>query len=499
VTQSLVVTESRVRPQRLLLGAPARHRLKMATLQFADLSSLTIAFLVATWLVPYHHEAISVGEFLSLRLKIVNFALFLCLLLAWHVTFAAFGFYDPARVALSWRRLLHIGGAVALCALCVLLQAIPFEIGLVSAPFLAVFWVAGSGAVAVSRQLLGSGLDQLERHTASERRILMVGTGPAALRFADDLERNREPGCRILGFVDDEWPGIERFHDSGRRVSCDLKNFASFIREQVADEVVIALPLSVLQPARAVILGTCEQLGVTVRFLACVFSDLEVGVLQGEGARGAVLMTVFNGTIEGWPQTVKRMLDVSIAGALLFALAPIFLITAVAIRVSSPGSIFFAQERVGLNRRRFRMFKFRTMAPDAEARLAEIEHLNEAGGPVFKLKDDPRVTRVGRFLRSSSIDELPQLVNVLKGDMSLVGPRPLPLRDVRGFDEDRHRRRFSVRPGITGLWQVSGRSLIGFEEWMELDLRYIEEWSLALDLEILARTPAAVLRREGAT
>jgi exopolysaccharide biosynthesis polyprenyl glycosylphosphotransferase len=236
-----------------------------------------------------------------------------------------------------------------------------------------------------------------------------------------------------------------------------------------------------------------------VRFLACVFSDLEVGVLAGEGARGAVLMTVFNGKIEGWAQTVKRLMDVALAAVLLLAFAPIFAVAALAVRVSSPGSIFFGQERVGLNGRRFLMYKFRTMTPDAEERLAEIEHLNEAGGPVFKLKEDPRVTRVGRFLRSSSVDELPQLLNVLKGDMSLVGPRPLPLRDVRGFDEDRHRRRFSVRPGITGLWQVSGRSLIGFEEWMELDLRYIEEWSLTLDLEILARTPAAVLRREGAT
>jgi exopolysaccharide biosynthesis polyprenyl glycosylphosphotransferase len=499
VTPSLAVTDSGVRPQRLLLGAPARHRLKVAALQLTDLASLTLAFLVATWLVPYHLESISVEEFLSLRLKILNFALFLCLLLAWHVTFAAFGLYDPKRTALSGRRLLHLGGAVGLCALLVLLQAIPFDVDLVSAPFLSVLWLAGSAIVAGSRLLLGSGLDRLERHTASERRILIVGTGPAALRFAEDLERNQEPGCRILGFVDDEWAGIGGFHASGRRVICDLKNFASFVRDQVADEVVIALPLSVLQPRREAILGTCERLGVTVRFLACVFSDLEVGVLAGEGARGAVLMTVFNGKIEGWAQTVKRLMDVALAAVLLLAFAPIFAVAALAVRVSSPGSIFFGQERVGLNGRRFLMYKFRTMTPDAEERLAEIEHLNEAGGPVFKLKEDPRVTRVGRFLRSSSVDELPQLLNVLKGDMSLVGPRPLPLRDVRGFDEDRHRRRFSVRPGITGLWQVSGRSLIGFEEWMELDLRYIEEWSLTLDLEILARTPAAVLRREGAT
>jgi lipopolysaccharide/colanic/teichoic acid biosynthesis glycosyltransferase len=153
---------------------------------------------------------------------------------------------------------------------------------------------------------------------------------------------------------------------------------------------------------------------------------------------------------------------------------------------------------VGLGKRRFRMQKFRTMGADAEVRLAEIEHLNETRGPTFKVREDPRITRVGQFLRRSSLDELPQLWNVLCGDMSLVGPRPLPLRDVEGFEEDRHRRRFSVRPGLTGLWQVSGRNELTFETWMELDLRYIDTWSLGLDLQILIRTIPAVLSGRGA-
>jgi len=169
------------------------------------------------------------------------------------------------------------------------------------------------------------------------------------------------------------------------------------------------------------------------------------------------------------------------------------------IKLSSDGSIFFSQERVGLNKRRFAIFKFRTMVPNAEKMLAELEEHNEVSGPVFKIKKDPRITPIGRILRRTSVDELPQLFNVLEGDMSLVGPRPLPVRDYEGFNEDWQRRRFSVRPGITCLWQVSGRNAIPFEQWMKMDLQYMDEWSLWLDVKILAQTVSAVLKGSGAS
>jgi lipopolysaccharide/colanic/teichoic acid biosynthesis glycosyltransferase len=160
--------------------------------------------------------------------------------------------------------------------------------------------------------------------------------------------------------------------------------------------------------------------------------------------------------------------------------------------------VFFAQKRVGLNKREFTMFKFRTMIPDAERAQEKLAHLNEMSGPVFKIKNDPRITPLGRLLRKTSIDELPQLFNVLKGDMSLVGPRAMSVRDYRLFSEDWQRRRFSIRPGITCLWQVKGRNEIPFEEWMQLDMQYIDGWSLWLDLKILALTIPAVLRGVGA-
>jgi exopolysaccharide biosynthesis polyprenyl glycosylphosphotransferase len=194
----------------------------------------------------------------------------------------------------------------------------------------------------------------------------------------------------------------------------------------------------------------------------------------------------------------KRFLDIVISLGALILLAPLLLIAAALIRLTSRGPALFVQKRLGLNKRIIGVYKFRTMVRDAEKKQAELEHLNEVSGPVFKIKNDPRITPIGRFLRKTSIDELPQLFNVLKGDMSLVGPRPLPVRDYQGFNKDWQRRRFSIRPGITCLWQINGRSTVQFDRWMELDMEYIDRWSVWLDMQILIRTIPAVLKGSGA-
>jgi exopolysaccharide biosynthesis polyprenyl glycosylphosphotransferase len=195
---------------------------------------------------------------------------------------------------------------------------------------------------------------------------------------------------------------------------------------------------------------------------------------------------------------VKRLLDVVVSGTALVLLSPVLLLVALAIKLTSDGPILFSQQRFGLNRRLFRMYKFRTMIVNAEAQQSSLESQNEASGPVFKIRYDPRITKVGRFLRRTSLDELPQLVNVFRGDMSLVGPRPLPVRDVSRFGEAWLMRRFSVRPGLTCLWQVNGRSNTNFDQWIALDLKYIDTWSLKLDFLILVKTVPAVLRGTGA-
>jgi exopolysaccharide biosynthesis polyprenyl glycosylphosphotransferase len=195
---------------------------------------------------------------------------------------------------------------------------------------------------------------------------------------------------------------------------------------------------------------------------------------------------------------IKRGFELAGTIVGLVVLAPVMTAIAVAIKVQDGGPVLFVQRRHGLHKRVFPMLKFRTMVPEAESLQPELEDRNEATGAVFKIRNDPRVTRVGAFLRRTSLDELPQLFNVLAGHMSIVGPRPLPIRDVQRFEEAGAMRRFSVRPGITGLWQVSGRSDLSFEELIAADLRYIDEWSLRLDLEIVLRTFAAVVGRRGA-
>jgi exopolysaccharide biosynthesis polyprenyl glycosylphosphotransferase len=195
---------------------------------------------------------------------------------------------------------------------------------------------------------------------------------------------------------------------------------------------------------------------------------------------------------------MKRSLDCGFSAVLLVILSPVFLVVAILVKLTSPGPVFFRQIRVGLNKRKFSIYKFRTMVANAEQLQDQLLFMNEMTGPVFKIRKDPRVTPLGRILRNSSVDELPQLFNVLKGDMSLVGPRAMSLRDYQLFDQDWQRRRFSVKPGITCLWQIHGRNSIPFERWMELDMQYIDTWSLWLDLKILARTVPAVLRGTGA-
>jgi exopolysaccharide biosynthesis polyprenyl glycosylphosphotransferase len=244
-------------------------------------------------------------------------------------------------------------------------------------------------------------------------------------------------------------------------------------------------------------LALCEEQGIIVRYLPAIF-NLKIARSSTEDFEGMSLVSHYTGALNGWPAEIKRIMDMVSAAILLVPLSPLFLLTALLIRLDTPGPIFFIQERVGLGKRRFRLYKFRTMIKGANKLQDELEDLNDVSGPVFKIKNDSRITRLGKHLRKTSIDELPQLINVLKGDMSIVGPRPLPVRDYNGFNKDWHRRRFSVRPGITCLWQVQGRSVIPFEKWMELDMEYIDRWSLWLDLKIVMKTIPIVLKGTGA-
>ncbi|MCC7462077.1 MAG: sugar transferase [Gammaproteobacteria bacterium] len=326
-------------------------------------------------------------------------------------------------------------------------------------------------------------------------KVVIIGTGDRARRLADKLRQHSEWGVEILGYLDPEErqlaPAV-----SGAPVLGRVGDIAQVLQSRVVDEVIVAVPRSLLGDAQ-VIADVCAQEGVLLRFMADVF-DLQVSRMSLVRLDEIPLLTFEPVAQDERKLIVKRIFDLAVTLAAMPVLLPILLVVAVAVKLDSPGPVLFRQPRVGLRKRPFPMYKFRSMYRDAEQRLKEIEHLNEAQGPIFKIANDPRVTRVGRFIRRTSLDELPQLFNVIRGHMSLVGPRPMSLRDVGLFDQSIQRRRFSVRPGLTCLWQISGRSNLPFEKWLALDLAYIDNWSLGLDLKILLKTVPIILRGTGA-
>ncbi len=326
-------------------------------------------------------------------------------------------------------------------------------------------------------------------------RILVVGTGERAARLIELLASNVEWGLDIVGFLDvaDSTPMQPTVRGP---ILGTVKDIGRVLKEHVVDEVIVAVPRSLLGGAQAIAVA-CEEEGVRLRFMADVF-DLQVSRLRMVELGGVPLLTFEPVAQDEAMLLVKRLLDLVLTLFAMPIVLPIMALIALWIKLDSPGPVLFVQTRVGLHKRPFRMYKFRSMYEDAEARMNDLEHLNEAEGPIFKIRNDPRITRAGRVLRRTSLDELPQLFNVLKGDMSLVGPRPMSLRDVMLFDRGIQRKRFSVKPGLTCLWQISGRSNLPFTRWLELDLEYIEHWSLWLDFKILLRTIPAVLRGSGA-
>jgi exopolysaccharide biosynthesis polyprenyl glycosylphosphotransferase len=271
----------------------------------------------------------------------------------------------------------------------------------------------------------------------------------------------------------------------------------SLIAQEPVDEVFIALPRDKYGELIETIVHLCEEQGIIVRLQAEMFK-LNTARSHVDDLDGMPIVTIRSGPPDSWQLLVKRLFDIGGSALLLLLLTPMFAVVALLIKLTSRGPIFFKQKRVGFNRRYFLLLKFRTMMHDAEQQQHILEPFNEKDGPVFKIKNDPRITAVGKFLRRFSIDELPQLLNVLKGDMSLVGPRPMSLRDVQRIDIRWHKRRFSVKPGITCLWQVNGRSDVSFDYWVRMDLEYIDRWSLGLDMKILIKTIPAVLRGAGA-
>ncbi|GAE89919.1 undecaprenyl-phosphate galactosephosphotransferase [Acetivibrio straminisolvens JCM 21531] len=323
-------------------------------------------------------------------------------------------------------------------------------------------------------------------------RVIIIGCPSEAQKYSQFIDKTNM-NVNIIGYVQVDSKEVDKYeHNLGH-----IENLPQILKENVVDEVIFALPKDYVGKVEEYIL-LCEEMGITVRMVLNLY-DLKLSKSHLTSIGTLPVLTFHTISFNPLQLFLKRLLDIggALIGLAFTALISIFIIPA--IKLDSPGPIIFEQDRVGLNGRIFKLYKFRSMTFDADYRKAELSALNEvSGGLMFKIKNDPRVTRVGKFLRRTSLDELPQFINVLKGDMSLVGTRPPTVDEVKKY-KAYHRRRISIKPGITGLWQISGRSSItDFDEVVKLDTKYIDQWSLWLDIKIIIKTVFIVLRRSGA-
>ncbi len=316
-----------------------------------------------------------------------------------------------------------------------------------------------------------------------QRRFLLIGTHAEVGRLRRELKERMDGGVAVVGELSlGETP---------------VQQLAHMLHEHSANGVIISARHTYFEQVETAI-KTCELEGVEA-WLVADFFGTQISHARFDELLGYPLLVFRTAPESSWQGVVKQLMDFTGALCLLIALSWLFAIVAILIKLTSPGPVFFRQQRSGLNGAPFTLYKFRTMVTNAEQFQHELAAMNEMSGPVFKVTNDPRVTAMGKFLRKYSLDELPQLYNVLRAEMSLVGPRPLPVDEVKRFENLAHRRRLSVKPGLTCLWQISGRNQItDFKDWVRLDLEYIDNWSLWLDLKILMRTVPAVLIGTGA-
>jgi exopolysaccharide biosynthesis polyprenyl glycosylphosphotransferase len=475
---------------------PPRRRFIKYLAKLFDLWVLAVSIVVAL-IVFSSPEAMTFAGFVVMRIKLANCLAFALLLFVCHSVFVFCGLYASKRLTRQRTQFVEVSKATTLAAIFLLASAGAFQLQVVSLRFVLLFWFLSTFIMVAGRVAARWLLLALRSRGRNTRFILIGGTNERAIEFVRQIAGRPELGYRVVGFVDDDWVGTQAFDSTGYTRCCNFASLASFLRVNVIDEVAIYLPLRSYYEHAAELVALCEQHGIVVRFDAQVF-NLRTPHYRVQDLEENSRIWAAAGPDDAIPAMIKRSLDCLLSGALLVILSPLFLVVAVLVKLTSPGPVFFRQIRVGLNKRKFNIYKFRTMVANAEQLQDRLLSMNEMTGPVFKIKRDPRITPLGRVLRNTSIDEMPQFFNVLKGDMSLVGPRAMSLRDYQLFDKDWQRRRFSVKPGITCLWQIHGRNSIPFEEWMELDMQYIDTWSLWLDLKILVQTVPAVLRGAGA-
>ncbi len=462
-------------------------RLVSASLRVADMVTLGAAFPIAYYL----RDQVIGSPYGGLYPISTYWPLLAASLLVWQFAgWAAnvYGVYRTRSIGTEVGRLTR-----AFVVLAVTMAAGQFVLKQqdVSRLFFGVYYATAFALLIGNRVALRVAAHAARRRGYNTRTFAVVGSGEATDAITAAIAAHREWGYVYAGTILED--GAEPL--PGAHVLGTLSDLGAILAEHVLDEVVFAVPRERLEVLEHAVL-LCEEQGVNVKVLLNFFPG-SLSRVTVEDLDGIPVLALAAAPSEAAPLVGKRIFDVVVSAGALLLLAPVALAIAIAIKLDSRGPVLFRQRRIGVRGREFWLYKFRSMCSDAEERQAELRHRNEMDGPVFKIRDDPRITRVGRFLRRTSLDEFPQFWNVLKGEMSVVGPRPPTPDEVKQY-ERWHRRRLSVRPGITCTWQVSGRNEVEFARWMELDMHYIDNWSLWRDLKIVLRTIPAVLLGKGA-
>jgi len=370
-----------------------------------------------------------------------------------------------------------------------------FRFQYVPRTYIFIFSIINFVCLAFEKMILFRIAEIIRKKGKNRKKILVVGTGNEAITFVKTVKKNMAWGLDIVGFLSNKDEEREQTL-FGKKILGTFSDVPEVLHEKIIDEVIISVSDEEF-PLIKEVLETCEREGIQVRLNSDFFGHL-VKRVSVDYIHSLPIVSFYSTSNDEWALYLKRFMDLFISAFLLIFLSPLFMLIAVLIKLTSKGSIFYEWNVVGLNKKPFRSWKFRTMVQDADLLKEMLMKMNEMKGPVFKIKKDPRVTKVGWFLRKFSLDELPQLWSVLIGDMSLVGPRPAGPHELLQY-ESWQRRKLSVKPGITCFWQARGRGKINdFDEWAKLDLEYIDNWSIWLDLKILLMTIPAVLSGRGA-
>lgn len=449
-----------------------------------DTLAIMLAFYVTFFVLVHviHDPVFAFGQRMFLQTQLVT-------MIAWIITLSFLAEYPSLRMTQVRQDVMAVLQINSVALLIFSSFDFVTKIGYFSRLFMGIYFLLVSAIMFLHRYLLRITLSVVRRCGWDTQTRIIVGGGEMAVRYISTAQTNRRFGLKLLGYVEDV-PN-PRFDVTylGRIEELDL-----VLSRHPVDGAVIAL--NVTDPRVEAAIKVCERQGISMELLLGGLSSKIASRNIRYSPLGASLVL---STIPHTPASLilKRITDFTVSLILIILFSPIYLAVAVAIKLDDRGPIVFKQERIGLRNKPFKIYKFRSMRVNAEALRAQLLPLNEMSGPVFKLTNDPRVTRVGRFIRRTSVDELPQLFNVLIGNMSLVGPRPPLPTEVMQYDHA-HRRRLSVKPGITCLWQISGRNNVDFDQWMDLDLTYIDTWSYLGDWKILAKTIPAVLKGGGA-